>query len=276
MSNMLQNESNLTRVISFQQRLAKRLEQNTWLAAGLRRTRGWLYGEGWGAFHCDLIYRRLMLDLLDAFHFTAFVETGTCRGYSTEFIASHHRQLPVFTSEVVQSSYELSKDALSKYLNVTPHLGNSSDWIGDMLSKRKFGDFPLFFLDAHWQRYWPLRDELRHIANAKLRTVIVIDDFEVPGHPQFGYDIDGGSDVVEGEKCNLDYIRPSFLSTNTYHAIFPKYSRQDAKISSRHGAVRGHVILFQNASAEYETCRHRPLIQEYYNPVGQLVPTATK
>lgn len=292
---MANDESNLTRVItrklefveksilsgaskqnSFQQRLVKRFEHSTWLAAGLRCARGWLYGEGWGAFHCDLVYRRLMLGLLDTFHFTSFVETGTNRGYSTEFIASHQRQLPVFTSEVMQSSYELSKNALAKYSNVTLHLGNSSDWIGDMLRERRYGDFPLFFLDAHWQRYWPLRDELRHIATSKLRAVIVIDDFEVPGQPQFGFDIDGGADVAVGEKCNLDYIRSSLLPPNTYHVIFPKYSEQDAKISSGHGAVRGHVILFQNASEEFEACRRLPVIQQYYNPAGPVIPTAIK
>jgi hypothetical protein len=253
-------------------RLINRLERSLWLAIGLRRVRGIFYGVGWGAFHCDAIYRQMVLELLGHFKFTSFVETGTFRGYSTEFIASHYSHLPVFTSEVMPLSYKLSRNALSKYSNVTTHLGNSSDWIGEKISQHCFGNFPLFYLDAHWQRYWPLRDELRHIATVKLRTIIVIDDFEVPEHPEFGFDIDGGGEVVEGQNCNLDYIRPALLPPNSYHAVFPKYSQQDANLSSWHGSVRGHVILFQNAAAEYEAFCRCQFVQEHYWPGGLVSP----
>ena len=243
-----------------------------WWGAALRRIRDLRYGAGWGAFHCDAIYRQLMLALLSAFHFTTFVETGTSRGYSTELVALHQPQLPIQTIEVVPATYELAKRSLARYPNISQHFGNSGDWIRDMIREHRFGNFPLFFLDAHWQRYWPLRDELRHLAEDRLRTVIVIDDFEVPGHPEFGFDIDGGAEVQEGEKCNLDYVRPALGPPNSYHAIFPKYSRPDAKLTSRRGAFRGHVVLFQNTPDDYEAFSRRPFVQKYYSPVGRVLP----
>jgi hypothetical protein len=254
---------------SFRHRLIERLSRSTWIIAGLRRGRDVIYGVGWGAFHCDNIYRQLMLELIGHFQFTSFVETGTCRGYSTEFMARAQPRLRIFSSEVMPESYEVARKALAKYPNISVYLGNSSDWVGKMVNDQSFGNFPLFYLDAHWQRYWPLRDELRHIAAVKLRAIIVIDDFEVPGHPDFGFDVDGGGTVVEGEKCNLDYIRPALLPGNSYHVVFPKYSREDAKISSKHGTLRGHVIVFQNAAEDFQAFCRLPFFHAHYFSVGE-------
>jgi predicted O-methyltransferase YrrM len=249
-----------------------RLERIVWLGVALRRIRDFRYGTGWGAFHCDAIYCKLMIDLLDAFHFTSFVETGTFRGYSTELMARHKPQLPVFTVEVEPCTYKLAKRVLSQYPNITQFLGNSGEQIREMIREQRLGGFPLFFLDAHWQRYWPLRDELRHMVEAKLSTVIVIDDFEVPGRPEFGFDIDGGADIVEGLKCNLDYIRPSLSSSNAYHAFYPKYSQPDANIWWRQGSLRGHLVLFQNAPEAYEACCRRLVFEKYYQAIGPVMP----
>src|SRR5690242_7808994 len=87
-----------------------------------RRSRDLRYGRGWGGFHSDAIYRGVMLELLKAFPFTCFVETGTFFGYSTELIALHYPKLPVHTSEVVPATFETAKLALSRYPNITQAL----------------------------------------------------------------------------------------------------------------------------------------------------------
>ena len=202
--------------------------------------------------------------------FTSFVETGTYRWYSTELIASRFPKLPVFTVEVVPATYDRSRRFLGRYPNVTTMLGSSDDVVKQLLDEHKAGDLPLFYLDAHWQQYWPLRKELAHIGAAAGRAVIVIDDFEVPGNDRFGYDIDGGGDVTAGEKCNLAYIRPALNPDREYHALFPKYSMADAFGPGKTGALRGHVVLFQNLPAEYEAFLRRPLVREHYCGHGQL------
>ena len=97
---------------------------------------------------------------------------------------------------------------------------------------------PFFYLDAHWQHYWPLRTELKHISDAGVRCAIVIDDFEVPGQPQFGFDIDGGGEVIAGLACNLDYVRASLGPQNRYKVLFPKYGSDDAFGAGTIGAVK--------------------------------------
>ena len=85
-----------------------------WFGTVLRGLRDWRQGAGWGAFHQDSLYRQLMLELLEALNFTSFVETGTCRGYSTELIAIRKPRLPIQTIEVVPAYFELAKRVLAK------------------------------------------------------------------------------------------------------------------------------------------------------------------
>lgn len=235
-----------------------------------RRARNTLYGPGWGAFHRDRVYRALMLDLLETFAFTSFVETGTYRGYSSELVAHRHPRLPVFTVELVEATYARAARALKRYRNVTALLGTSNDVVARLIAEKKIGDMPLYYLDAHWQTYWPLRDELRAITEAGGKATIVIDDFEVPGRPQFGYDIDGGGDRTEGQKCNLDYIRPALSPANDYRAVFPRYAPADAFASGDGTMLRGHIVLFQNMPEEYTAFLARPLAQKHYIGAGAV------
>jgi hypothetical protein len=236
-----------------------------------RTMRNTLAGRGWGGFHKDRIYRALMLDLLNAFEFSSFVETGTFRGHSTELVASRFTKLPVFTTEVVESSYTRSKEFLGRYPNITCILGSSNEVVKKLLDEKTIGPRPLFYLDAHWQSYWPLRDELKHIGDSSLPATIVIDDFEVPGQPQFGFDIDGGGEVTEGLKCNLDYIRPAISPGRTYCAAFPRYSMTDA-FASGSGPLRGHIVLFQDMPEEYQPFLDRPLAKQHYFGHGAVAP----
>ncbi len=246
--------------------------RSSFLARVNRRVRNALSGPGWGAFHHDAIYQGLIIDLIGALNPSSFVETGTFRGYSTELIAVKYPQLPIFTCEVVKASYQLASAALERYPNVKSYLGSSDEWIGGLLDQKQVGGFPIFFLDAHWQHYWPLRAELERIGKSGIKSVIVIDDFEVPAQEQFGFDIDGGGELVAGLKCNLAYIAPSLAPSARYQAIFPKYSHQDAFGGAKEGMLRGHIVLFQNAPEAYETFIARPFCTSYYLGHGNLQP----
>ena len=253
--------------------LVKALKRNRVVFMGYRRWKDMRHGRGWGAFHGDAIYRRLVLDLLEAFPFTSFVETGTSRGYSTELVAMSHPKLPVFTAEVLEETYYTAKFALGNYPNITQLLGSSDEVVAKLIAEGKTGALPLFYLDAHWEAYWPLLAEMRHIAGARLRTCMVIDDFEVPGQPQFEYDSYPPADGSPGGNCNLDYIRPALDDVNLYHAAFPRYTRADAfRPGSKpdRDRLRGHIVLFQNMAEEYEAFLRRPLAQQHYFGVGAV------
>jgi len=233
-----------------------------------RKFRNVFVGPDWNGFHRDKVYRALMQEVLEALPVTSFVETGTWRGDSTQTIAMRHPKLAIFTSEVVEKSFNLARAALKKYPNITQDLGSSDEFIARLIAGKRTGDLPFFFLDAHWHTYWPLRAELKHISEARLRSVMVIDDFEVPGQPQFGYDIDGGGELKEGLRCNLDYIRPSLGAANSYRILFPKYAHADAYPQGSGLELRGHIALFQNLDSEFESFRQRPLIQQHYFVAG--------
>ncbi|MFA5859198.1 MAG: hypothetical protein WC955_09040 [Elusimicrobiota bacterium] len=91
---------------------------------------------------------------------------------------------------------------------------SSAKYIEEMISTGLITDNDncFFFLDAHWGEYWPLRDEIRVILQLK-RSIIVIDDFVVPFHPEAGFDIYGNN------VCNWYYIKNLFNKTriNLYY-----------------------------------------------------------
>lgn len=240
------------------------LIKNPFTVELLRRFRNISIGPDWNAFHRDQIYRALMLEVLAAMPVSSFVETGTWRGDSTQMIARRYPKLPIYTSEVVKETFERARAVLKKYPNVTQDLGSSDAFVQKLIADKRIGDRPFFFLDAHWQTYWPLRNELRHISEARLSAVMVIDDFEVPGYPDFAYDVDGGGERTEGQKCNLDYIRPSLSPQNTYRVLFPKYDLKLAYPKGEGSEMRGHVALFQNRDADFEQFVQRPTIREHY------------
>ena len=255
--------------------LLLRVRNNALVDRLYRGLRDVTLGPGWGGFHRDRVYRALMLELVQTLPFTSFVETGTYRGYSCELIAHRRPGLAVFTVEAVESTYRRAQRALRKYPNVTALRGSSDEVLRRLIAENKLGEMPLFYLDAHWQEYWPLRDELRAVAAAGQKAVIVIDDFEVPGQSQFGFDIDGGGERTAGHACNLDYIRPSLDARHAYRALFPRYGLADA-FPSAAGQLRGHIVLFQNMAEEYEAFLHRPLVRQHYFAHAALEPAVNE
>ena len=77
----------------------------------------------------------------------------------------------------------------------------------------------LFFLDAHWLDYWPLLDELAAIRR-RPNSLIVIDDFKVPGKP-FGYD-------TYGVRLDWKLLKEPLAAINSnYRIFFNEESRGD-------------------------------------------------
>jgi hypothetical protein len=137
------------------------------------------------------------------------VETGTFHGWTTRLFAE--TGLPVYTIEVLQKNYEISKEALRDYPNVTCIHGNSAIEL-----KQLFATLPdtptLFYLDAHWEHYWPLREELALIYQNCEKSVVIIDDFETPGR-DFQFDSYGE------HRCGMDYINDLLPNTCTSYYL---------------------------------------------------------
>jgi hypothetical protein len=141
-----------------------------------------------GAFNQDTFIQQEFIKLKDQFGLTKAIETGTCLGYTSEFLSKHFDE--VRTVEVVDKYLNIAKEnRLNACANVVTHLGSSSDMMPQLLAG--MGDDTMIFLDAHWQNHCPLKEELKAISDAGIKPVIAIHDFKVPTHPELGFDMIG-------------------------------------------------------------------------------------
>jgi hypothetical protein len=101
------------------------------------------------------------------------------------------------------------------------------------LLQTELQDSPVFiYLDAHWYDDLPLRDECEIILSSKVESVIMIDDFEVPGDAGYGCD-----DYGVGKRLSLEYLRP--LDDDYYYSIF----FPNCKSAKETGARRGCAVI---------------------------------
>lgn len=112
------------------------------------------------------------------------IETGTYKGDTTSALAK-------MADKVVTVEY--NKDFLAEAMQSLKDIPNVEVWQGSSEKTlpyilKDIQQPVLLFLDAHWYNYNPLLDELKVIAAAGLKPVIVIHDFKVPNHPELKYD----------------------------------------------------------------------------------------
>jgi len=182
------------------------------------------YERGLAAFNSAPEMVPFFYWLKDAYAIDAVVETGTCQGCSTVFFAQCFDQ--VHTIEISRDSCSKASHKLQKYSNVQCHLGSSEKVLKEILPSLE-GKRILFYLDAHWDSYWPLLDELNEISKThKDNCVIVIDDVQVPGRLDIDWDGYGGN------ICCYDYFKPGLeqvFSEYSSHYLIPKHRSSHGK-----------------------------------------------
>ncbi len=237
-----------SRFFEFMELFLTRLPPN-WAAAfdfyfhpGLRHQWG-------GAFNGQRGRREIFADLLKMCGFQAVVETGSYRGGTTEFI---YRQSSVLTYSVECElrSYHYAARRLKKYDSVHLSLGNSRSFLEKLSRDPTVPKQNVFFyLDAHWYDHLPLRQELEIIFRHWTESVVMIDDFQVPGDPGYGFD-----DYGAGECLCLDYLAP--LAHHKWEAFFPSVSSQNET-----GRRRGCVVL-ANSPITKDSLQHLQTLRQ--------------
>ena len=94
------------------------------------------------------------------------------------------------------------------------------------------GSTLFFYLDAHWNADLPLAEELEIVFARCPAAVVMVDDFQVPDDPGYGYD-----DYGPGKTLTPDYIAPMVAS----HDLAAFYPATPATEES--GERRGCVVL---------------------------------
>lgn len=198
-------------------------------AAALDRHRPSLDSPWGGPLNGQVGRRKVVRDLASAVRFDRILETGTFRGTTTEFF-SHVFGLPIDTVEISRRYHAYSCWRLRNCHDVTLHLGDSRAFLRRMA--KQSGDkseTPFVYLDAHWEEDLPLREEIEIVRDGWSNAVIMVDDFEVPGDPGYGYD-----DYGPGRELTAAYLPP----LPGWRLYYPALSS-----SAETGARRGSCVI---------------------------------
>lgn len=170
--------------------------------------------------------------LVERFKVDLIVETGTYRGATTKKLAELAK---VISFEVNENNYNRALIETKNTKGIAIVNQNSVDGlrhINTILAEDPNETKPgLYFLDAHWEDYWPLLDELKLIGESGLKPVIVIHDFKVPGK-------DFGFDSYKGINLDFDYIK------NHIEAIYGPDGYEYHYNEKADGAKRGLIYIY--------------------------------
>ncbi len=137
---------------------------------------------------------RIITKLRGDFQLRNFVETGTYEGETALAMSLLFER--VFTCDVKDWGRPVDFYFADNLIYETR---SSPDFLRAHLAEVRTGS--LFFLDAHWGPYWPLRDELEIIFGQCNNPVVIIDDFDAGNGLCF--------DAYGDQKLNFDYIAGS-------------------------------------------------------------------
>jgi predicted O-methyltransferase YrrM len=166
-----------------------------------------------------------------AVSFENYIETGTFLGMTTDFLArtATSRGAQVYSCEIHDRHFAIANRTVGHLQNVHLHHANSVDFLRSLSSKVS-GATNFVYLDAHWNDYLPLRDELS-ILREWPKTVVLIDDFKVPSDLRFGWD-----KYDEDREICLEHIAGAFGDHAVY---FPSYPAPDEGTAR----PRGYAVI---------------------------------
>lgn len=194
--------------------------------------------DPWGSGFNGQAYRQRIFDeLVKVLNTDALIETGTCRGSTTEYLLK--KMLPVFTTEASPRFHAFAELRLKGQKNLHMYRMDSRDFIRTLLSNEQLQSFkrPFFYLDAHWYEDLPLREEIDLIFSNLDDAVILVDDFEVPG-TKYGFD-----DYGDEKALTLKYL--DSVEELEFSTFFPAEDE-----NSETGAKRGCVVLSNNPATK--------------------------
>lgn len=189
-----------------------------------------------GPFNGQHQRQDLFRSIVESFQPAAIIETGTFLGTTTEFLADTN--LPVYSIEAHPRNYGFARMRLWRRKNVHLQFADSRQGLRTLLAERLRGIAKgrlFFYLDAHWDEDLPLLEELEIILNRCSSALIMIDDFEVPNEPEYGYD-----DYGPGKALTSNFISPIVKK----HGLSVRFPMAPAREEG--GARRGCVVLGQD------------------------------
>ena len=185
-------------------------------------------------FHGD----RYILSIADFFLTRAsfFVETGTLAGTTAHYVGKRYPATSVYSCEPDPVACRLAQQRCEGFANIKIVNERSPDFLHDLFDRvPDLATEPaVFWLDAHGYGFrWPLLQEIELITSRRSAGVIMIDDFKIPGRPEFGFD------AYDGQECSLEFVLPALNPEHDYTLILPAYAER----TSAHHGLRGVGII---------------------------------
>jgi predicted O-methyltransferase YrrM len=194
-----------------------------------------LFDNIWTKDHSKIMNGQLkrqaiIMELRDAFRFSIIIETGSFIGNTTGWFAELWNGSSVYSCEIDPRFHSLAKMRCSN-MGINYFLGDSRSFLKN-LPKPESSQTAFIYLDAHWSDDLPLKEELMIIKDKWPRSIVMIDDFEVPGDSGYSYDNYGPGKALTFLEFN------SFFLENNFNVYSPKIKSIDES-----GYKRGMVIL---------------------------------
>jgi len=185
-------------------------------------------------------------DLLSKYRFSNVLETGTYIGDTAGYMAERS-QLPVHSCEINQLLYSLAKMRLKAFSLISLYNIDSRDFLDRLSNRPEITRTECFvYLDAHWGKNVPLKEEIILIASRWEKFIIMVDDFQVPDDGGYIFDRYGAF-----ASLNLSYLRKT-LEKYDLCTFFPSMpSREESRTRPT-----GCVVLAKN--------------NEYAHPLQQI------
>lgn len=179
-------------------------------------------------FNADVYVCVEFLKLKKEFDVKTAIETGSCLYSTTKWLGENFET--VYTVEINHSYAIHGYPKVERMPNVVAKLQDSVSFLKEL----NLSGSCIFFLDAHWNDFCPLQEELEVIANMKgiEPPVIVIHDF-FTGNEELGYD------SYLNQPFNYDWIKPKIeLIENNFNCKYTHYFNTDSI-----GAKRGLIYI---------------------------------
>jgi tetratricopeptide (TPR) repeat protein len=188
------------------------------------------YVPGALGFHGDVHLMRLVHRLLPVSD--TFIETGTNVGTTLGWVASTFPRLPGFSCEPDLKAAAIAREHSCTRPDVQVFGETSQDFMRRLQREHAdlFQGTPFVWLDAHDYGFeWPLRQEVAFFTSRFAKGYLFIDDFRVPGAPEFGYASYGD------QTCSLEHVESALPPELEYDLYYPAYSEH----TSPHHPLRG-------------------------------------
>lgn len=144
--------------------------------------------EKGAGFNGQVGRKKIFQDLLGGFDFSFMIETGTYLGDTTGHLATVSGR-PVFSCEVNGALHSLAKMRLKGFPSIYLYNTDSRTFLENLAAKPEVTESECFiYLDAHWGKDLPLKEEISIVASRWEKFIVMIDDFQVPGDAGYAHD----------------------------------------------------------------------------------------